>query len=1217
MILSTPTYAQRPDKDKVSYILLWLGPQGVEVFDNFTPAEIPDRNKPSDVWDAFETYFEPKTNFRLARFQLRDMRQNPGEPIDSFVTRLRILGQKCNFKDTTELDDQLIDQVIKGSNNIAVRKKLLEHDAKTLTLPKCIDVARTSEATHAQMLQLGIGGGEATIASMRQSHTPAHKPASGSTNSRRSHQPRGRQGQSCFFCGGSNHQRDACPARDQTCNKCGKSGHWGKVCMSTGNKPQPQQFSPKKKNHSRGKGRGKASINEVTYENLPDEFEHLQFDAINNSGSRSEAYAVITIEPYPERTTNLRDKVDTGAQGNILPLRTFKAIFPKLMGSDGRPTSLKTSHTRLTAYNGSAIEHFGTMQLRCRYADSARKETTFFVADTSGPVIFGLPLCAGIGLVSINCSVTQSASQPVPIKDAKHLESLYPERFHGISKLPGKQSLVPREDAQGVIHPPRRAPVQLRDKIKSELERMVSLDVIRRVEEPTDWVSSITYSTKRNGSIRICLDPKDLNAALKRPLHHTPTIEELTHKFSGAKVFSKLDARSGYWGIELDEPSQLLTTFNTPFGRYCYKRLPFALNVSQDLFQRTMDVVLEDLPGVVSIADDIVCTGKDDKEHDRNLHLLMARAQERGLVFNLDKCAVKTPEINFFGNQYTKDGVQPDPDKVQAIADINPPSDAKELQQFLGLVTYLSAYIPRLSDHTSILRDLLKKDSEFQWHPEHQDAFDALKKLICHSTKLSYFDPNKDTIIQVDASSVALGAALTQEGKVVAYAAKSLTDTERRYANIERELLACVFGAERFHTYVYGKPFVIESDHKPLEMIQGKPLAAAPVRLQRMLLRMQGYDCTTKYRPGSEMTLADCLSRLPTRNRDPEIPLDVQVSLVQFSSPRLEELRRATREDPVLSHLMEYIATGFPATRRDTHSSTHDYWSFRDELSIEDGLVLKGTRVVIPEKLRDQFMKDVHAGHQGVTRCQQRARTCIYWPGIDKAIADHVSTCTPCQQYQSSQPKETLMPVIPDLPNIPWHTLGTDLFTLIGDNYLIISDYHTKYLVVEKLGPDSTSKRVADLTSKYFSLFGVPNTIISDNGPQFVGAAYQSLLQKYGVTHITSSPWHPESHGFIERAIRTAKSMLRKSHDSDLALLVFRTTPPGPQEPSPAEMLFGRKAPSNLPTQVHPQLTHPQRESTRHSPHHHQGVSYLTFTLASQYTTRIQPGECGSQEKSW
>ena len=218
--------------------------------------------------------------------------------------------------------------------------------------------------------------------------------------------------------------------------------------------------------------------------------------------------------------------------------------------------------------------------------------------------------------------------------------------------------------------------------------------------------------------------------------------------------------------------------------------------------------------------------------------------------------------------------------------------------------------------------------------------------------------------------AVALGAALTQEGKIVAYAAKNLTNTERRYANIERKLLACVFGTERLHTYVYGKPFVIESDHKPLEIIQGKPLAAAPARQQRMLLHMQGYDCTIRYRLGSEMTLADCLSMLTTRNRDPEIPLDVQVSLVQFSSPRLEELRWATREEPVLSHLMEYIATGFPASHRDTHSSTHDFWSFHDELSVEDGLVLKGTRVFILKEFRDQFMKDVHTGHQGVTWCQ-------------------------------------------------------------------------------------------------------------------------------------------------------------------------------------------------------------------------------------------------------
>lgn len=449
----------------------------------------------------------------------------------------------------------------------------------------------------------------------------------------------------------------------------------------------------------------------------------------------------------------------------------------------------------------------------------------------------------------------------------------------------------------------------------------------------------------------------------KRPQHHIPTVEELSHKFAGSKVFSKLDARCGYWAIGLDEDSQLLTTFNTPFGRYCYKRLPFGLNVSQDLFQRAMDNVLDDLPGVVSIADDITVHGKDDREHDENLHQLMERAGQRGLVFNGEKCFIKMKKVTFYGSVYSADGITPDPEKVQAIVDIPTPTNVTELQQFLGLVTYLASYIPKLSDHTATLRGLLKKESEFQWHPEHQEAFQRLKDLICESATLAYFDPNKDTVIQADASGVALGAALTQEGKVIAYASKSLNRTEKNYANIERELLACVFGAERFHTYVFGKPFIIESDHKPLEMIQNKPLSSAPPRLQRMLFRLQKYDCQIKYRPGPEMVLADSLSRIKRTKEDPAIHLDIQINFVQFSTPRLAELREKTKEDHVLKLVLKYITDGFPMTRRDMHSSTQAFWSFRDELSVEDGLILKGQRIVVPQSLHEKFLNDIHTGY--------------------------------------------------------------------------------------------------------------------------------------------------------------------------------------------------------------------------------------------------------------
>ena len=275
----------------------------------------------------------------------------------------------------------------------------------------------------------------------------------------------------------------------------------------------------------------------------------------------------------------------------------------------------------VTAYNGTPIRQFGIIHMPCQHKEQ-RTDTKFYIADTPGPVIFGLPLCIALGLVTINCAVNTNNTDGTPNKPLKtlaDLKELYPDRFTGIGKFPGEHHIILDENVQPVIHPPRRAPVQLRDAIKAELDRMVSLEVIRPITEPTDWVSRITYVQKPNGQLRICLDPKDLNNALKRGQHHIPTLEELTHHFTGATMFSKLDAKSGYWSVPLKESSQLYTTFNTPFRRFCFKCLPFGLKTSQDVFQKAMDNILENLPGVVSIADDIVVYVKDQQEHDKNL----------------------------------------------------------------------------------------------------------------------------------------------------------------------------------------------------------------------------------------------------------------------------------------------------------------------------------------------------------------------------------------------------------------------------------------------------------------------------------------------------------------------------------------------------------------------------------------------------------------------
>ena len=884
LLLSTPGYAHRANSDLVNYILLWLGPQGVEIFDNLTLTD-EQRKTPKKVWEAFENYFEPKSNYRLARFQLRDMRQQPQEPIDSFITRLRAQAQKCNFTSSELTEDNLIDQIIKGVFHDSIRKKLLDKDPGKLKLDECIQYARIYETTtaHLQSLQ-AVGVHEVTEKS--KTHKKHYK------NPRKTEKPVSRKTpSSCYFCGKTYHTRDKCPAREHTCTKCNNLGHWEQVCQ----KSKQKSSSTKSKQH----------VHTVeTHEQ--EDFEKLNFHNVTTNDG-NEAHVEIQTFLEKRHPRPLSGKIDTGSAGNIIPLRIFKQIWPDKIGQDGRPTITTPSNINLIAYNGGNIPHYGAVKLPCRYRGKYFKGK-FFIANTDGPTIFGLELCQKLNIVVIN------AIQSTPLNELDKLKQNYPTCFQGLGKLPYECQIALKPDAVPVQRPSRRPPIQLRQKIRDELKRMEELGVIKKMSQPTDWVSNITYVTKSNGSLRICLDPRDLNKNIKRNPHHIPTTEEIIYKLNGATTFSKLDAKSGYWTIPIKDECQSLTTFNSPFGRYCFQRLPFGLSISQDIFQAAMDSCLDGLDGVVSIADDIVVFGKTRAEHDNNLKHLMERAKSKNIVFNAEKCHINCPSITFFGHVYDKEGVHPDPEKVQGIQDVLPPTTVKELQSFLGLITYLSSFIPKLSEHTAPLRTLLQQDVEFQWHPEHQTAFDMLKNLIKEDNTLAYFDHTQPTYIEVDASQNALGTALIQNNKVIAYASKSLTKTESRYANIERELLACVFGAERFHTYIYGSSFCILSDHKPLEMIHKKPLSAAPPRLQRLLLRLQKYNFNITYKPGKEMTLADSLSRLPKNHQDKAIDIDIQVNYVQFDVQNITKLREATKNDQELSLLMKYIVDGFPNT---------------------------------------------------------------------------------------------------------------------------------------------------------------------------------------------------------------------------------------------------------------------------------------------------------------
>ena len=305
---------------------------------------------------------------------------------------------------------------------------------------------------------------------------------------------------------------------------------------------------------------------------------------------------------------------------------------------------------------------------------------SFYVAETTGPIILGLPSCQLLGLVTLHCAM--NVNQPVPITNIEQLMKSYPTSFDTLGQFKGDYNIVLKPDSQPVVHATRKCPIQMCNEIKQTLYDMENNGIIRKVTEPTHWVSSLTYPRKSNGELRICLDPKDLNKNIMRTYHKTPTIEEITHKLHGSTIFSKLDAKNGYWSITLDKESQLLTTFNTPFARYCFIRMPLGLVMSQDVFQQRMDIILEQCPGTIGIADDVVVYGHNESEHDANLHCLMQVAVKEGHVFNSKKCEIRTEKIKFFGTIYDSKGAHPDPAKVNAIKEIPSPSTVQNYSTY-------------------------------------------------------------------------------------------------------------------------------------------------------------------------------------------------------------------------------------------------------------------------------------------------------------------------------------------------------------------------------------------------------------------------------------------------------------------------------------------------------------------------------------------------------
>ena len=1153
---------------QVATLLTVIGEEAREVFSTFTDwASDGDDAKIEPVLTKFAQYCQPRKNVPFERYRFNRRTQEPGETYDQYRTALRKLAEGCDFQTITP-GEILRDRLVFGVKDDKVRERLLRES--NLTLQKTDEICRAAESMIAQMKVVSESSG-ATVSAVRASQERQQSLLDESKTS-----PGGKRSRECWNCGRTHeyHRKELCPAYGKVCNKCLKPNHFAAKCRSTKNKSSQRSIK--------------------VIDDDADEVFPTQVLAVHLDDSQ-----FVTLKL--ESGNYLRFQVDTGAQCNVIPLTLYKEAT-----KDFKLTHVTPAKTPITAYGGTTLPVVGKVLIRVWRGDFRCQLDCKLVDSTNIRPLLVRKACLGMKIVSyldndeLNKPDTSDTAVyildgPSPVSKEQLIKK-HPKVFsEGVGQLEGEYHIRLDPMIDPVQHAPRRVPVALRDCLKETLDGMVQQDIIVPVTKPTSWISSIVAVPKKNGRLRICLDPKDLNKAIQRVHYPLPTIEDIATRLHGAKVFTILDVRSGFWHVVLDEPSSLLTTFHTPFGRYRWKRMPFGICSAPEVFQRRMHELIEGLHGIEVIADDFVAVGFGDTldkaihDHDKNLEAFILRCEERGVKLNADKVKLRKLEVPFIGHVATGEGLSVDPSKVRAISEMPPPKDDAAVQRLLGLTQYLSKFLLHLSDITKPLRECTQKDTDWVWDHAQQNALDTLKKAVTSTPILRYYNLEEEVTLQCDASQSGLGAALMQNGQPVAYPSRALTSAETRYTQIEKELLAIVFACDRFEAYIYGRDGVhVETDHKPLESIVLKPLNSAPKRLQRMLLKLQKYSLQVKYKKGEKMFLADTLSRayLPEVNscefsRNLE---DVNhTSSLPLSDDRLQQFQHVSADDPVLQVLRETIHRGWPDSKSEVHESVQAYYDFRDELTVQDQLVFKGPLLVVPAVMRKEMMAVAHATHIGTEGCIRRARESMYWPRMSTELKEYISKCDICLAHRATPGKEPLLQH--EFVGRPWSKVSTDLCELQGRTLLVVCDYYSNFIEVESINKVTTCG-VTKALKAMFSRYGVPDVLVSDNGPQFDSAEFATFSKTWGFKRVTSSPRYPQSNGKAENAVKTVKRLFTKCRESGqsefLALLDWRNTPSEGIGTSPAQRFFGCRCKTLLP--MSESLLHPRystEEDTR------------------------------------
>ena len=575
--------------------------------------------------------------------------------------------------------------------------------------------------------------------------------------------------------------------------------------------------------------------------------------------------------------------------------------------------------------------------------------------------------------------------------------------------------------------------------------------------------------------------------------------------------------------------------------------------------------------------DDVIIGGRDKHEHLQNVKAVFQRLSDAGFTVKKEKCEFFKNSINYLGYSIDKHGCHTDKSKVEAILRAPAPTNVTELKSFLGLVNFYGRFLNKLADVLHPMYLLLSKDVKYVWSKECDDAFKNVKRLITQAPCLANYDPSLPLKLACDASSYGLGCVLScvsTDGleRPIAYASRVLSKTECHYSQIEKEALSIIFGVKKFYQYLYARQFTLLTDHQPLLAIFGKkkglPQMAAN-RLQRWAYFLSAFDFTIQYVKSSKHGNADCLSRLPLECSDANDNVNdfdylkfIQTTCFPISSKNVSS---ETVKDEVLCKVLDYTLHGWPNDCNSVSDQLRPYHLKRNELSVEDNCILWGYRIVIPVSLRASLLNELHCTHLGIVKMKSIARSTFWWPKVDVDIEEVANSCEFCQNEKKSPPKHILCNW--NMPNGPWERIHMDFFGPINNQmYLLVIDAYSKFIEIVQMR-SITSMAAINQLRQIFARFGLPYSVVTDNGPTWTSSEFATFLQLNGIKHSLTAPYHPSTNGSAERSVQTVKKCIKiamkQGKDVNTAIVRFlfdyRNSSHCVTCKSPSELMFGRK----------------------------------------------------------